>query len=380
MIPATPPSTRQIGEEDPREPRMSFEIIEQQRRHRALQLERLGLVRTSDDDSPRRQSYLRIMAAYTANPNDPVVLAEMRASNANSGSDRPNRATGGYYNKYLKYSNKLNKYMMGGNLSELYDLDVSKKTIILMGESHTDKKNISEYSNIIKKQKAIINMGVYQFGEKKTYFYSEGPEENRKLLLETDNYSSSVIVQYAITKIPIKLSSVTFCDREGSACDEKYSHDILSIFDENSEINCIIVQIGLIHIPELKRFLNRRPDLKIIIVNTVSKEHLDRLIPEITRLYPSVIDLLSVEQPYKLPEELLEVQKLKKPEFDLLSVEPPKETFIVEILYNTDYQKIYKCPICHSKTGISAPKYPNDTSLFSHKYDCPNKNKIPIEY
>jgi hypothetical protein len=57
----------------------------------------------------------------------------------------------------------------------------------------------------------------------------------------------------------------------------------------------------------------------------------------------------------------------------------PKETFIVEVLYDKDNDKIYKCPICKVITGTLAPKKPTDTSLFAHIDDCPNKNKIPIE-
>jgi hypothetical protein len=252
--------------------------------------------------------------------------------------------------------NKKNKTikMIGGNLSELDSLDVSIKTIILMGESHTDKKIISEYLTIIKKQKEIVNLVVDKFGPDKTYFYSEAPEEFRETVLETDNYSSSVIVQYAKTKIPIKLSSITACDREDSSCDDKYSHDILSIFDKNSKINCIIVQIGLFHIPELKRLIiSKRPDIKIIIVNTLSNKQLEPLIPYIIN-DQSIINLLTIELPYEL-------------------------SFIVEVLYNSNNKKIYKCPMCGVITGTSAPKDPEDTSLFGHYLNCPNKGKIPKE-
>jgi len=41
--------------------------------------------------------------------------------------------------------------------------------------------------------------------------------------------------------------------------------------------------------------------------------------------------------------------------------------------------KRYQCPICKTITGIAAPLHPEDTSLFSHKFDCPNKFKIPKE-
>jgi hypothetical protein len=249
------------------------------------------------------------------------------------------------------------KKIIGGTLSELDDLDVSIKTIVLIGELHTSKQNRLQYNNVIRKQKEIIGRVKDKFGEDKTYFYSEAPEEYRNLILTSDNYHSSVIVQYAASLFPIKLSSITTCDRETSDCDEKYTDDILSIFD-NPEINCLIVSIGLLHVPELNRFIHiKQPDIKIIIINTVSKEELVPLIPQMRTKYQSVIELLKIEKPYELPNE----------------------TFIVEVLYNEDNEKIYKCPLCKQTTGTFAPKYPNDTSLFTHIYNCPNKNKIPIE-
>jgi hypothetical protein len=264
-----------------------------------------------------------------------------------------------YYEKYLKYKTKYlnlkNIKMIGGTLSELDGLDVSIKTIILMGESHTLKTNLIEYNNIIKKQKQIIDLVLSKFGQDKTYCYSEAPKEYRDLALGTDYISSSVISQYTIKKIPIKFSNITTCDRENSQCNDKYSDDILSIFDEETHINCIIAVIGLLHVSELKQFINiKRPDIKIIIVNTVSNE---QLLPLNMKEYPALIELLKIESPYELPIE----------------------NFIVEVLYNKFNEKIYKCPDCQTITGDLAPKNPTDTSLFSHRYLCPNKNKIPIE-
>jgi hypothetical protein len=279
--------------------------------------------------------------------------------------------------EYKKKKTRKNIKMIGGNLSEINSLDVSKKTIILIGEFHTDKRDQLQYFNIIRKQKEIINLGIHKFGKDKTYFYSEAPEEFIRQVLETDNYSSSVIAQYAKTKIPIKLSSITSCDRDESECDDKYCDDILSIFDNNLEINCIIVAIGLLHIPELKKvIISRRPDIKIIIVNTVSEKQLNPLIPEIQKQFPSVIDLLTIEEPYDLSEPQL------KEEFSTLSpstTSPSNETFDVEVLYNAAGKKIYKCPACNTVTGYGAPEDPYDTSLFAHKLTCPNKGKIPVE-
>lgn len=58
----------------------------------------------------------------------------------------------------------------------------------------------------------------------------------------------------------------------------------------------------------------------------------------------------------------------------------PKDKFIVEVLYNSDGDKIYKCPVCNTVSGTYAPQYPEDISAFGHNYNCANKNKIPIEY
>jgi hypothetical protein len=281
-----------------------------------------------------------------------------------------------------------------------------------MGEYHVDKiKDSQYYINIIRKQKEIINLCIDKFGQDKTYFYSEAPEEHTRLVLATDMYSSAVIAQYAKTKIPIKLSSITGCDRRYKGyCDDKYCDDILSIFDNNSEINCIIVAIGLLHIPELKRFIiSRRPDIKIIIVNTVSEKQLNPLIPEIKKQFPSVIDLLTIEQPYDLPEpqsqEDIYTFLTPTESASAVSIQPravvvpraamsresaalavPRArasasngTFNVEVLHDADGKKIYKCPACNMITGYAAPEDPYNTSFFAHNPTCPNKGKIPVE-
>jgi len=59
--------------------------------------------------------------------------------------------------------------------------------------------------------------------------------------------------------------------------------------------------------------------------------------------------------------------------------ETPSETFLVEVLSNASSEKIYKCPLCHTITGTFAPRNPFNLSLFAHKFDCPNKDKIPRE-
>ena len=42
--------------------------------------------------------------------------------------------------------------------------------------------------------------------------------------------------------------------------------------------------------------------------------------------------------------------------------------------------KRYQCPKCKTITGELAPLYPEDTTLFSHNFDCQNRFKIPTEY
>jgi len=290
--------------------------------------------------------------------------------------------------EYKKKKTRKKIKMIGGKLSEIDSLDVSKKTIILIGETHTDKREKSQYFNIIRKQKEIINLAIDKFGQDKTYFYSEAPEEFLKLILETDDYSSNVIAQYAKTKIPIKLSSITRCDRGEGQCDNKYCDDILSIFDNNSEINCIIVAIGLMHIPELKRFIiSKRPDIKIIIVNTVSEKQLNPSIQQIKIHFPSVIDLLTIEQPYDLPEPQSQedIYTFLTPTESASATTPepepePKGTYDVQVLTFRG-EKVFRCPACGSASGTFAAKNPTRTDLFKHHKDpnCPNQGKIPIE-
>ena len=68
-----------------------------------------------------------------------------------------------------------------------------------------------------------------------------------------------------------------------------------------------------------------------------------------------------------------------QPSFVQRSYSKPRETFKVNVLYNKNGEKIYECPNCKSTTGTLAPQNPEDTSLFVHNFNCPNKGKIPIE-
>ena len=266
-----------------------------------------------------------------------------------------------------------------------------------MGELHTSKTDKIEYLNIIKKQKQIIDNVLKQFSKNTTYFYTEAPLEFKKIVLETDNYSSSVIVQYVNDYIPIKYSNVSLCDRETSRCDNEYSDDILSIFDINPEIKCIIVQIGLLHVPEVKRLINKKQStINIIIINTLSIEQLIPIVPQLTSNM-SMRELLINEPSYELPGETFKANILYNEDGEIYediddevrepitigdevkADELPRETFKVNILYNKDGYKIYECPICKGTSGILAPLNPEDTGLFTHNINCPNKDKIPIE-
>ena len=317
----------------------------------------------------------------------------------------------GYHTKNKTRKNKTRKNktrkMIGGTLPELENLeDFSRKTIVLVGELHTVKSDRLEYGNIIRKQKFIIDLVKSKFGSEHTYFYSEAPEEIRTMVLTTNNIHSGVVVQYAQTQIPIKLSSITCDDRDKSNCDSEYASDILSIFD-NPSINCIIAQLGLLHIAEIKNIISQiRPDIKIIVVNTVSERQFLETKEAISRTptYLPLLELVKIETPYedrtpedRTPEEITRDQKILFEQIleerrasrlgatrDASSlVSPtsntPRETFTVEVLQNERGNKVYKCLICNSISGEAVVKTPTDTSLFAHAYNCPNKNKIPIE-
>jgi hypothetical protein len=61
------------------------------------------------------------------------------------------------------------------------------------------------------------------------------------------------------------------------------------------------------------------------------------------------------------------------------SRQSPESTFKVIVRQNSDGDKVYECPICHSITGTYAPLHPHETSFFTHRVGCPNTNKIPVE-
>jgi len=210
--------------------------------------------------------------------------------------------------RYKIKENRKNK-MIGGNLNEIRALDSSKQTIILIGEQHINReKDIVEYYQIIRKQREIIDLCIDIFGEDETCFYSEAPEGQKELVLRDDIISSSVVVQYAATKIPTKFSRVNWLDRNEGNSDDKYCDDILSVLDRYPNFKCIIVAIGILHILELKRYIMYSvvPTTQIIIVNTAPEKQLTLM-----KNNPSLIELITTEKPYELPPSIQDIADIR---------------------------------------------------------------------
>jgi hypothetical protein len=270
-----------------------------------------------------------------------------------------------YEQKYLKYKNKYNNLksivFSGGTIAELdtIELDTIEKVIVLIGELHTTKTNSIDYNNIIRKQERIIDILNSKYLNS-IYFYSEIPEENRDQIFKNDTIHSLVVASKTILKkIPTKLSTVTSNDREiYGDCNDLFANDILNIFSTNPSTKCIVVAIGLLHLPELKKILlSKYPTIKIVMINTLSNEQIISIKPIVRRDKPSFLPFLDIEPTYELP----------------------RETFNVIVLANSFGEKVYKCPICKIISGTNTPKNPEDLSLFVHKFDCINKDKYPIE-
>jgi hypothetical protein len=85
------------------------------------------------------------------------------------------------------------------------------------------------------------------------------------------------------------------------------------------------------------------------------------------------------EEKIRIREEEIRLRETRSQEAksqEAKSSEQGKRHFTPIVLTNP---KRYKCPICETITGIAAPLDPRDTSLFSHRFDCSNKFKIPKE-
>ena len=113
------------------------------------------------------------------------------------------------------------------------------------------------------------------------------------------------------------------------------------------------------------------------------------MIIDIARTYPQI----PVEETewYKLNNEIISEIAKKKNEKRRINEEfknimnkiPHNEQLKMDKGYFTpivlNNPKRYKCPICGYVTGTHAPENPHNKNLFSHYFNCPNKNKIPQE-
>jgi len=253
--------------------------------------------------------------------------------------------------KNRKYKRSIK--MMGGTLDDLMHADASTKTIILMGEEHTflDDTDQSRYNEVEEKQKRIIDLIIQKFNDKRIVFYSEAPHDMYDQIMIDKKRHSSRVIQYANTKIPIQLSSITSCVRESHGmCDELYASEMLKIIEN---FDCMIVQIGLFHVPDIKEIIQKiDPHVKIVIINTVSSEMLKRSKSYIDATYPKLTELLKTEPPYKLP------------------------TYIAKVVVNVNGDDVYECPLCKALSSPAAI-FVNDASYFIHQPGCINDIKIP---
>lgn len=255
--------------------------------------------------------------------------------------------------KSLKYK-KLSK-MIGGTFSDLTQVDPSTKTIILMGEEHTlldAFDSTSKYTEIERKQNAIVDFVIEKFPGKRIMFYSEAPDDARWQIMSDITRHSSRVIQYAYTKMPVQLSRVTACVREShGSCDERYASEILQIIKDG--FDCVIVQIGLYHVPEIRDIIQASAaDVRIVIINTVSREMLDISKKTINEKYPKVAELLKTEPPYNLPR-------------------------YSATIVSKDGRNVYECPLCKAHSSPAAVFVPTDTSYFIHNPGCENAIKVP---
>ena len=288
-----------------------------------------------------------------------------------------------------KQIKKLNK-KKGGGIEELLSVDVTKKTIVLMGEEHVREHNTALYEEIVHKQVQIVDFVISVFDPERVRFYTEGSEVNSEGILTGCDPHSCITIQYVHElEIPIKFSTVTRCYREEKGlCNDEYAADIISMLSE--DVDCIIVQMGLLHIFDVEEILHiTHPDLNIILVNTASKKTVNFLRNETKNspLYSEVLKRINKEQPYNLyngqrhelpneaPHELPNEAPHESPNepsnesSNELSNYPPLETFNVIELHDKKGKPIYKCPICNRKARIM--------QLIEHEVGCPNETKFP---
>lgn len=118
----------------------------------------------------------------------------------------------------------------------------------------------------------------------------------------------------------------------------------------------------------INRFINIESNLIAKMIISVASTF-----PEV-----NVEDTLWYQLNNNIPDELIVKKNMEDEKQQKLKIQEMErgKYFKPIILENP---KRYKCPICQSVTGTAAPLNPQDISLFSHNWDCPNKFKIPIE-
>ena len=266
--------------------------------------------------------------------------------------------------EYRKKKTRKNIKMIGGTLEDLEKINVSEKVIILIGDFHTIlyEKNIEEFNNIIEKQKEIIDIINSKY-DRNIYFYTELPLKDKPQVLRNTNMSTCIVTKYAISKMPLKFSNIDFCDREKKGhCDREYADDILDIFREDKNINCVVALVGFLHLSHLKKIFSEiSPEIKIVCINTLPSRlsHLSSSETITSTPISSITATTTIPTP---PEP--------EPE--------PKGTYDVQVLPLRD-EKVFKCPACGTISGTFAARNPTLTHLFKHKPNCPNQGKIPIE-
>jgi len=103
------------------------------------------------------------------------------------------------------------------------------------------------------------------------------------------------------------------------------------------------------------------------------REEIEKIVERLEK--EKIVERLEKE---RLEKERLEKERLEKERLEQLKREEGG-TYTPIIQYNTVGKKIYECPICHLTSGTAAPMNPTNLSLSTHRFDCPNKFKIPIE-
>jgi len=234
-----------------------------------------------------------------------------------------------------------------------------------MGEYHNSRDdNQTEYTKTIAIQTKIVDKMISKYQKQNVFFYSEVPSTFVDEF-PSSPFSSTRMIQEVKAKIGdknVRLSSVSFCDRESEgSCDDKYADDIEKLFKEQTQTSyCIVVATGFHHIRSLEKILQKRiKDVKIITVNTISLAQLSYLKSKGTQLENGILKIL---------EEFIPSYESES-EFQFKPI----------VMVNSNGDKIYMCPICNYLTGTRAPLDPQNTSLFTHSLTCPNKGLIPVE-